>query len=115
MLPALLTTLLFSVSAICGYRSAMQIGGLEANVWRLSMAGFFLALWANIFGGGMTGAAVPIFIVSGMLGIGLGDSAYFQALPQLGSRRAVLITQCLTAPFAVFIEWIWLGTRLSFE
>ena len=47
-----------------------------------------------------------------MAGIGLGDTAYFQALPRLGSRRTVLLTQCLTAPVAIVIEWLWLGTRL---
>ena len=52
-------------------------------------------------------------MLSGLFGIGLGDSAYFQALPRLGSRRTVLITQCLTAPFAALIEWLWLGTKLN--
>ena len=56
---------------------------------------------------------VSIFILSGLAGIGLGDTAYFQALPRLGSRRTVLLTQCLTALFAALIEWLWLGTRLN--
>jgi hypothetical protein len=103
MFAALLTTLLFSVSAICGYRTSRQIGGVEANFWRACLAAIFLALWANIFGTGFEGAAFPIFVLSGLAGIGLGDSGYFQALPQLGSRRTVLLTQCLTAPFAVLI------------
>ena len=53
-------------------------------------------------------------MLSGLFGIGLGDSAYFQALPRLGSRRTVLLTQCLTAPFAALIEFLWLGTQLNF-
>jgi (2Fe-2S) ferredoxin len=39
MLAAFLTTLLFSVSAICGHRTSMQIGGVEANFWRVCMHG----------------------------------------------------------------------------
>jgi len=113
MFAALLTTLLFSVSAICGYRTSRQIGGVEANFWRACLAAIFLAIWANIFGTGFEGAAFPIFVLSGLAGIGLGDSGYFQALPRLGSRRTVLLTQCLTAPFAVLIEWLWLGTTLN--
>ena len=31
---ALLAAVLFAISAICGYRSATQIGGTEANFWR---------------------------------------------------------------------------------
>ena len=113
MLAALLTTLLFAVSAICGHRTATRLGGVEANFWRICAAFLFLAVWANFFGAGTTGAAFSIFVLSGLAGIGLGDTAYFQALPRLGSRRTVLLTQCLTAPCAAMIEWLWLGTKLN--
>src|SRR5579863_10492273 len=111
MLAALLTTLLFATSAICGYRTAKKIGGLEANFWRITLATLFLTIWAYTFGSGFAGAP-GWFMLSGFFGIGIGDSAYFQALPRLGSRRTVLLCQCLTAPFAAIIEWLWLGTRL---
>lgn len=112
MLAALLTTLLFATSAVCGYRTARQIGGVEANFWRIMLATVFLAVWACTFGGQMSG--VPgWFMLSGLFGIGIGDSGYFQALPRLGSRRTVLLCQCLTAPCAALIEWLWLGTRLN--
>ncbi len=113
MLAALFTTLLLAVSAICGYRSSKQIGGSEANLWRVCLAAFFLGLWANTFGTGLAGDAFPLFLLSGFLGVGLGDTGYFQALPRLGSRRTVLLVQCLTPPFAALIEWRWLGTRLN--
>jgi drug/metabolite transporter (DMT)-like permease len=113
MFAALLAALLFAVSAICGYRSARQIGGAAANFWRICAAIFFLALWAHIFGSGLAGAALPYFVMSGFFGIGLGDTGYFQALPRLGSRRAVLLTQCFIPLFAILIEWLWLGTRLT--
>lgn len=112
MAAALLAALLFATSAICAYRSSTQIGGAEANFWRICMATFCLGLWANFFGNGVEGSAFPIFVVSGLFGIGLGDTAYFQALPRLGSRRAVLLTQCLIPVFAILIEWLWLGTTL---
>jgi drug/metabolite transporter (DMT)-like permease len=115
MLAALLTTLLFSISAICGQRSASQIGGVEANFWRICIAAAFLAIWANFFGTRTDGDALPIFALSGLLGIGVGDSGYFQALTRLGTRRTVLISQCLTAPAAALIEWLWLGTKLSWD
>ena len=112
MLAALLTTLLFATSAICGYRTARQVGGVEANFWRITLATIFLTVWAFTFGRQFAGAP-GWFMLSGFFGIGLGDSAYFQALPRLGSRRTVLLSQCLTAPFAALIEWVWLGTRLN--
>jgi drug/metabolite transporter (DMT)-like permease len=113
MFAALLAALLFAVSAVCGYRSSRQIGGAEANFWRICAAIFFLALWAHLFGSGLAGAAFPYFAVSGFFGIGLGDTGYFQALPRLGSRRTVLLTQCFIPLFAILIEWLWLGTKLT--
>ena len=112
MFAALLTTLLFAISAVCGYRTAKQIGGVEANFWRITLATILLTLWAFTCGTGFAGAP-EWFMLSGLFGIGLGDSAYFQALPRLGSRRTVLLCQCLIAPFAALIEWRWLGTKLN--
>jgi drug/metabolite transporter (DMT)-like permease len=112
MVAALLTTLLFATSAVCGYRTARQLGGVEANFWRITLAMIFLTLWAFTWGSGFAGAP-GWFMLSGFFGIGLGDSGFFQALPRLGSRRTVLLAQCLTAPFAAVIEWLWLGTRLN--
>jgi drug/metabolite transporter (DMT)-like permease len=91
---------------------AKQVGGVEANFWRIAMATGFLAAWAFTFGSQFAGAP-GWFMLSGFFGIGLGDTAYFQALPRLGSRRTFLVIQSLNAPFAALIEWQWLGTRLD--
>ena len=98
---------------VCGHRSAKLIGGTEANFWRLSCATLFLSIWAFGFGIGLGGVGFPVFFLSGILGIGLGDVALFQTLPRLGSRLSLVVVQCLTAPFGALIEWCWLGTRLS--
>ena len=113
MLPALLATILFSMSAVSANRMARTLGGTEANFWRISLASIFLGLWAFSFGTREFGAAFPIFLVSGCVGFGLGDVALFQALPRLGSRLSILLVHCLAAPFASLTEWLWLGTQLS--
>jgi len=113
VLAAFVCTILFSVSVVCGHRSAKLIGGTEANFWRLSCATVFLGIFSYAFGIGLSGEAFPLFLLSGILGIGLGDVALFQALPRLGSRLSMLLIQCLTAPMAALLEWLWLGTILS--
>ncbi len=113
MFAALLCTLLFSISITCGHRSAKLIGGTEANFWRLTCAVVFLGAWASGFGSGLGGAAFPLFLVSGAVGIGVGDVAFFQTLPRLGSRLTSLLIGCLSAPLAALIEWLWMGTTLS--
>jgi drug/metabolite transporter (DMT)-like permease len=110
---AFLSTLLFSISIISGHRTAKLIGGVEANFWRLALATVFLSAWAFSVGNGISGAGFPLFLLSGLIGIGIGDAGLFQALPRLGSRLSLLLLQCLTAPIAALIEWLWLGTTLS--
>jgi drug/metabolite transporter (DMT)-like permease len=112
MFAAFLSTLLFSVSVISGHRTARIIGGVEANFWRLALATVFLGMWAFSGGVGLSGAAFPWFLLSGIIGIGVGDAGLFQALPRLGSRLSLLLIQCLTAPVGAVIEWLWLGTTL---
>ena len=113
MFAAFLATLLFSISVISGHRTAKIIGGVEANFWRLTCATLFLSVWAFTGGAGVGGAGFPFFLLSGVIGIGIGDAGLFQALPRLGSRLSLLIIQCLTAPIAALIEWLWLGTKLG--
>ena len=56
MLAALLTTLLFATSAICGYRTSRQVGGVEANFWRITLATLLFTAWAFTYGRQFAGA-----------------------------------------------------------
>ncbi len=113
MLPSFLTTLLFSLSVIFAARSARILGPARANLGRILLATVLLSLWAHRFGGGLGGPSFPWFLLSGIVGFGLGDLALFGALPRIGPRLAILLTQCLAAPIAALTEWTWLGTRLG--
>jgi drug/metabolite transporter (DMT)-like permease len=113
MLPALLTTLLWSVSVVCATRSTHYLGSAVANLTRLCLATVLLALWAHGFGKGLGGAGRWFFVLSGFVGFGLGDLALYEALPRIGSRFTLLLMQCLAAPIGALVEWLWLGTTLS--
>jgi drug/metabolite transporter (DMT)-like permease len=113
MFAAFLTTLLFSISAVSAQKATRTLGGTEANFWRLICATSFLALAAHLFGQGLQGSALPVFLVSGCVGFGIGDLAFYHALPRIGSRLTVLLVLCLSSPLAAVIEWLWLGTALS--
>ena len=56
---------------------------------------------------------MPWFVLSGIVGFGMGDLALYAALPRIGARMAVLLSQCLAAPFGAVVEWLWLGTSLN--
>ncbi len=113
MLPAFLTTILFSISAVSGSRSARLVGGAEANFWRLIVATLLLALYAHTLGTGLDSAAFPWLLLSGCIGFGIGDASYFQALPRIGSRLSSMMVLCLSAPVAGLVEWLWMDTALS--
>jgi drug/metabolite transporter (DMT)-like permease len=113
MLPSLLAALFFAFNATCASRSVQANGTARANIGRLVIAAAVLAVIAHTLGQGFESASLEWFLLSGIIGMGLGDLGVYAALPLLGSRITVLMTQCLAAPLAALGEWLWLGTRLT--
>ena len=112
MVAAVITTFLWAMSAVCGSRSARLLGGTEANFWRLVIACLTLGIWAHSFGQGMGGVSFPLFLASGIIGVGA-DVFLFQSYPRLGARLTVLIIQCGAAVTGAVAEWLWQGTQLT--
>ena len=110
MLPAFLTTALFSLSAVTGRRLTHYVTGTHANLLRLLLGALLLGAWSHVFGFGVGGVAFPILFLSGCVGFGIGDLALFQAYPRIGTRRTSVMILCLSVPFAALTEWAWLGT-----
>lgn len=113
MLASFLAAFFFALSATYASKSVRANGSMRANVGRLLVAAAFLGLFAHTLGHGFGSASVGWFFLSGVIGMGLGDLGVYAALPLLGSRLTVLMTQCLAAPLAALGEWLWLGTRLT--
>lgn len=113
MLASFLAALFFALNATCATHSVRAFGPVRANLGRLIIATLVLGLFAHTLGNGFNSASLPWFIASGIIGMGLGDLGVYAALPLLGSRLTVLMTQCIAAPLAALGEWLWLGTRLT--
>lgn len=112
MLAACLTTLCWAASAVFAARSSRLLGGSEANFWRLTVALILLGFWVLPRGQDLGNPGWAWFALSGLVGIGLGDTALFQALPRLGPRLTILLVTCFTPPAAAVMEWIGLRTTL---
>lgn len=113
MIQAVITAVLFAMSAVSAGRSTRLLGAGVANLSRLTLATGFLALWAHTRGQGIGGAALPWLLASGVIGFGLGDLALYGAYYRIGPRLAVLLCLCLAAPIGALMEWAWLGTQLT--
>lgn len=113
MLYAFVTTFLFAASSVLAHKSQNIVGPARANLGRLTVGLICLGAWAYLFGQGHGGPAFTTFLLSGLAGMGLGDLAFFAALPFLGSRLTTTMNQCLSVPVAIGIEWLWLGTTLN--
>lgn len=113
MLAAFLAALFFALNATCASHSIRGFGIARANLGRLAIAVIVLGLYAHTVGQGFASASTGWFLLSGVIGMGLGDLGGYAALPLLGSRLTVLMTQCLAAPLAALGEWLWLDTRLT--
>ncbi|MFI5355856.1 MAG: DMT family transporter [Opitutales bacterium] len=113
MLGATLTSVFFALSITLAQRSLKELGQMRANLGRLLVAALALGIYAHTAGTGFRSVSTGWLLFSGVVGMGLGDLALFHALPRLGSRLSLLMTQCLAAPIAAVCEWLWLGTRLT--
>ncbi len=112
MIAAFLTACFFAFSAFCGGRSGRLAGAMNAALWRTMFAFVALTLIVMVMGGGFEGPGLWIFVLSGVIGFGLGDLCLFQAYVRIGSRRSMVLCQCLAAPVAALTEWLLLGTVL---
>lgn len=110
---ALLTALLFAWSVSCARQSTRHHGADLANLGRICVALLAIGLWVWLSGRDPVSPGWHWLVLSGALGLGIGDVALFHALPRIGPALTILLMQCLAAPFALVIEYLSLGTTLT--
>ena len=114
-LAALCAAGLWAVSSSVYARIGQRIPPLELNLIKGTIAIALLIgtlvlqnnLWAVIAPNQMY-----LLLLSGVLGIGLGDTAFFFALNYLGARRALLM-ETLAPPITAILALIFLQEKLS--
>jgi drug/metabolite transporter (DMT)-like permease len=93
---------------------AGHLGALHFNRLRQVFGTLVLAVLVTANGqwGALSWDVVPALILSGLLGIFVGDSLLFTALNRLGPRRAGILF-ALNAPMAAILSWLVLGEKLD--
>ena len=111
---ALTAAFLWALSASLLENLAQRIPPKELNILKGSVAIILLLGTSLLLGENFTalkGSEVCTLLLSGVIGIGLGDTAYFYGLKDIGSRRALLLF-ALAPPMTALIGWIFLGETL---
>ncbi len=114
-----LTSALFWASASAVYGVYVRrIHPLVLNFAKGMLAALMLAATAWLLGMPLyswNDAYRPVLLlISGMLGLGIGDTIYFAALKHVSARISLLI-QMLTPPLTALIAWIFIGEALSWQ
>jgi len=116
-LAALTAACLWAVSSVIYGRIGQRIPPLELNILKGAIAIALLIctlLLQNSTFTPVTPANMGLLLLSGVLGVAVGDTAFFFALHDLGARRALLM-ETLAPPLAAILALIFLQEQLSFN
>jgi drug/metabolite transporter (DMT)-like permease len=111
---ALGAALCWAVSSILSANPSAALGSIAFVRIRMTMVFFMLAAALLITGGWRTVQAAHITpsIISGLVGILVGDAALFAAMNRLGPRRAGILFSS-NAVFSVILGWLFLNEKLG--
>ena len=112
---AVATSCLWTFTSLFFTSAGKKIGALSVNAYRIIMAVAFLLVTHAI----LLGTVLPVATneqwfwmgVSGIVGLGIGDLAYFAALVTIGPRRSVLI-YAMSPIFASIVAYLILGETI---
>ncbi len=113
-LAALGAALAWAFSAIISANPSSALGSIAFVRIRMTMVFFMLAAVVLITGSWRTVEASHITptIISGLVGILLGDAALFSTMNRLGPRRSGILFSS-NAIFSVILGWLFLGEKLD--
>jgi drug/metabolite transporter (DMT)-like permease len=117
-LAALTAACFWAISTLMFGKLGRQLSPLVLNAVKgLFAMGFILLTIALQPNGSEVGSTLPLqatvyLLLSGGIGIGLGDTAYFSAINTLGARRALLL-ETLAPPVTAVLAWAFLAEQLS--
>lgn len=112
---ALISALLWAIAAIIFRRLGENVPPAELNLVKGSLAVLLMLVTTLILrevSPVMPIATFLLLIASGVIGIGIGDTAYFESLNNLGSRLALLLGM-IAPPLTGTIAWVVMGEKIS--
>ena len=114
-LSALLTAFLWSGTSFAFSSAAVKIGSLQLNINRMLLASVLLFVTIEIggFSFSLSSNEVINLVISGIIGLVIGDSFLFKAFQSIGARVSMLLMSLSPAMSSV-LAYFFLDESLSF-
>lgn len=116
-LAALSAALAWAIASVLYTRLGRQLPPLGLNLAKNGIAIAFVAVLLLLRGEaavGLNGGALGLLVLSGAIGIGFGDTVFFETLNCLGVRRALLM-EALAPPLTAVLAFVFLHEQLSWQ
>ncbi len=112
---ALSAAFLWAAASVVYGRLGVRIPPLQLNFYKGIIAIAFISItlvWQQANFADLALLPIVLLFISGVIGIGLGDTAYFAALNSLGARRTLLL-ETLSPPMGALLALIFIGEQLA--
>jgi drug/metabolite transporter (DMT)-like permease len=105
---------LWAFTALLSAAPAQHLGAIAFNCTRMVMVALMLSVWVLLTTGwgSIEGDHLVPLILSGFIGIFLGDTALFLTLNRMGPRRTAMLFS-LNAPMSAILGWLLLSEKLT--
>lgn len=110
---ALGAALCWAVAGLVSASPSRQLGAVAFNRARMAIVFVILSAYALLTGGwsSIGGNHIELLVISGFIGIFLGDTALFLTLNRMGPRRTAILF-ATNAPMSVVLGWLLLDEAL---
>lgn len=116
-LAALAAALAWAIASVLYTRLGKQIAPLGLNLAKNGIAIAFIVIILLVQGDaaiGLNGVTLSLLMLSGTIGIGFGDTVFFETLNCIGVRRALLM-ESLAPPLTAILAVLFLNEQLSVQ
>ncbi len=114
---ALSTALCWAVAARMFRILGQNFSPLALNFWKgLAAIGILLVITQFFLPPvSLSNSAIYWLLFSGVIGIGLGDTFFFQALNKIGDSQSILIAETLAPIFTALLAMAWIAEWLTWQ
>lgn len=113
---SILSAILWALAVIFFRKSVEQVHPLALNMFKDLLALVLFVPTIFLFGVSIVRSvplsAYTLLLLSGVIGIGVGDTVFFMSLNILGAGLTGIVI-CMYSPFTIMLSTIFLGERMS--